>query len=79
MVFAKDREEFISLAKANGITHFLAHYYFYSPEYLSNPVYMKPYDNLLIEQCSISGQKFFLQEFLENSKQNYMVIDVSVI
>jgi hypothetical protein len=79
MVYAKDREEFINLAQANSITHFLAHYYFYSPEYLSNPVYIKHYDEFLIKQCSISGQKFFLQEFLEKSKQNYMVIDVSRI
>ena len=79
MVYARDREEFIRLAKANGITHFLAHYYFYSPEYLSNPIYMRPYDALLIERCSISEKKFFLQEFLENNQQSYMLINISGI
>jgi hypothetical protein len=79
MVYAKNREEFLSLARANGITHFLAHSYFYSPEYLSNPVYIKPYDELLIEQCLISEQKFFLQEILDRNEYNYMLLEVSDI
>ena len=77
MVFAKDREEFISLAKANGITHFLAHYYFYSPEYLSNPVYMKPYDEVLKELCKKNdNEKFYLQALLENKQSQYELIDI---
>lgn len=80
MVFAKSREEFLSLAKANGITHFMAAYYFYTPQYLSNPVYMKPYDQLLIELVQIApGQKFFLQQVLENRHSDYAIISVEEI
>lgn len=79
MVYARDRNEFVSLAKANGITHFLAHYYFYAPEYLQKPVYMKPYDTLLSELCVLDDRKYYLQIVLEANKQSYFLIDIAKI
>jgi hypothetical protein len=77
MVYAKNKQEFINLAQANGITHFLAHYYFYTPQYLSNPVYMKPYDEVLKELCKKNdNEKFYLQELLENKQSQYELIDI---
>lgn len=78
MVYAKNKQEFLRLAKANGITHFLAHYYFYTPQYLANPVYMKPYDEIIRELCKINeNEKFYIQGLLENKQSQYELIDIN--
>jgi len=78
MVYAKNKEDFISLANQYGITHFLAHYYFYSPEYLNNPVYMKPYDEVLRELTKKNNQQvFYVQTLLDSRHSQYEIIEIS--
>lgn len=77
MVYASSREEFLSLARANGITHFLAHYAFYQPSYINNPVYMAPYDGLLRELTQQDINNYFIKQLLEREGQAYALIDIS--
>jgi hypothetical protein len=77
MTYAKTQEEFKQLAKANGITHYLAYYAFYSPEYLANPVYMEPYSQALFQLASQNGKNCFVKSYLEKNGTAYLLIDVN--
>lgn len=75
MTYAETQEEFVKLAKANGITHFLAYYPFYSPSYLSQPRYMKPYNEYL-RKIIAKKSGFFVKNFLDLNQQSYMLISI---
>lgn len=79
MTYAKTEEEFGNLALKAGITHFLASYALYSPQYLASPVYMEPYNALQKQLVTENnGQKFFLQKLLEEKKQPYTLIKIDI-
>lgn len=75
MTYAPTKEEFLRLAQAEGITHFIAYYGFYSPQYKQMPVYLEPYNGLLRNLLSYQG-KFFLEDYMEKSGQQYMIIEI---
>lgn len=79
MTFAKTKEEFLSLAKDNGITHFLALIDLYSPQYLSRARYLEPYNALLRQKIQDANGKFYLQELLDERRERYALIDVSAL
>jgi hypothetical protein len=78
MTFAKSKDEFVALARENGISHFIAYYDLYAPAYLANPRYINPFNEYLRELTRINpGEKFYLQKFLEAKGTRYMIISLS--
>lgn len=78
MTYAKSKEEFVKLAKENGITHFLIHSQLFSNDYLSDPYYIEPYNKVLKTLTKrTNNEKFFLEEFLEDQHQSYLLIDLA--
>ncbi len=79
MTYAKSREDFLRLAKANGITHFMALADFYAPGYLNSPKkYIEPFNAHLNELVVLApGQQFFIFDHLKKNKSRYMIIDIS--
>ena len=77
MTYAKSKDEFIKLARANGITHFLALYSLYQKSYTDNPNYMEPYNTLSRELVKLDpGEFFFLERLMVQNNTSYMVIDI---
>lgn len=80
MTYAKSKEEFIKLADANHINYFLALYNFYQEPYISNPIYMEPYNALSRELVKLNpGESFFLQRFMAEQRIGYAIIDINKI
>jgi hypothetical protein len=78
MTYAKSKEEFVKLARENGISHFAAYYDLYAPAYLANPRYINPFNEYLREITQIKpGETFFLQKLLEAKGTRYMIISLS--
>ncbi len=79
LTYAKSREEFLALVKANGITHFMALADFYAPGYLKSPKkYIEPF-NQHVNQITVlaPGQQFFILNHLMKHKSRYMIIDIA--
>ena len=77
MTYAKSKEEFVALARENGISHFIAYYDLYAPAYLANPRYINPFNEYLRELTRINpGEKFYLQKFLEAKGTRYMILNL---
>jgi hypothetical protein len=79
MTFANTKEEFLTLAKANGITHFLALFDLYSPQFIQKAQYLKPYNTFLRNQIVKSGGEFFVRDYLKETQHRYHLIDISKI
>ncbi len=80
MTYAKSQDEFIKLARDNGITHFLALYSFYQEPYVSSPNYIEPYNALSRELVKLNpGETFYLKKFIEEQGMPYIVIDINKI
>lgn len=77
MTFAQTKEEFLNLANANGITHFLALNDLYSPQYLNSARYIEPYNKYLKRKIYDAKGNFFLKQYLDQRKQRYSLIDVA--
>ena len=78
LVYAKSKEEFESVAEAEGITHVLALYDFYLPNYLTNPRYVNPYNEYLKEKVKLNeGESFYIADFLKDKQRRYGLIDVA--
>jgi hypothetical protein len=75
MTYSSSKEEFIKLAKENGITHFLALIDYYSPKYLKSARYINPYNKFL--RKLVSKKNFFLKDYLIQRNQRYVLIDIS--
>lgn len=76
MTYAKSQAEFIELAKANGITHFMVHQIFYSEKYLAHPSYLEPYNETLRGLVQ-SNNGFFLDDILKKMGQPYIILDIT--
>ena len=76
MIYAPTREEFLEIAHREGITHVIAHRRFYTKQYLKNPKYLEPYNELLrklVERGQSEG--FYLQQYLKDrGKLKWVVI-----
>lgn len=79
LTYTQNREDFVKLAKANGITHFLAHSIFYSPQYLTNPNYLEPYNQFLHDLINKNSPNFFVKKILDQNHSDYLLIDISKI
>lgn len=78
MTYAKSRDEFINLAKENGITHYLALYDFYHPAYLAKPRYVEPYNSYLQELVKLKeGESFYIADYLREHQTKYALLDIS--
>lgn len=78
MVYAKSKDDFLRLAKENGITHFLAVDYCYAPQYLQQPRYIKPFLQHLSKITQLKkGESFFVQEVLKSKKANYALLEIA--
>ncbi len=80
MTYARSENEFMSLARENGISHFLAAYDFYTPEYYNRSTkYDEPY-NKYIEQLinPLPSNGFFIQTYLEQQGNPYMLIELNL-
>lgn len=75
MTYSSSKEEFLKLAKENGITHFLALIDYYSPKYLKSARYINPYNKFL--RKLVSKKNFFLKDYLIQRNQRYVLIDIS--
>jgi hypothetical protein len=73
MVYAQSAEELKELMDKNKVTHIAAYAGFYSPQYLSNPKYIEPYNTYLKEL--LHGKKnFYLLDLLNKSNAAYSII-----
>ena len=64
LIYARNKEDFLKIAKKEGITHVLVAKKFYSKKYLENPVYLEPYNAFLKELIgSSSSSAFWLNRF----------------
>ena len=77
MVFATNKEDFLRLAKQEGITHFLALLDLYHPKNLSNLGYIEPYNAYIRDLLKESKGKFYLSELLQSRKERYSLIQIS--
>ena len=79
MIYASSKEEFLEIAKREGITHVIAHRRFYTKQYLKNAKYLEPYNDLL-EELIESGKRegFYLKEYLrEHGKSKWVIIEIN--
>jgi hypothetical protein len=77
LTYAKSKDEFLQLARADGITHYLAFIGFYSPQYLSNPIYIEPYNQLSLNLVKLKpNESFFIEDVLHSKHQDYMLISL---
>lgn len=73
MLYAQSADELKELMDENKVTHIVAHIGFYSPQYLSNPKYIEPYNSSLKEL--LQGKKdFYLLELLKKTNASYSII-----
>ena len=79
MTFAKTKEEFLTLAQKEGITHFLALLDLYSPQFLNSVHYLEPYNGFLKKTINNSGGEFFLKNYLLEHKQRYALLDIETL
>jgi hypothetical protein len=79
MTFASSKEDFLRIAREEGITHFLALLDLYSPQYLQQAQYIKPYDDFLKQTIYKSQGKFFLKDYLLEKNLRYVLLDISQI
>jgi hypothetical protein len=78
LTYAKSQEKFLELAKREGITHFMALYDFYSPQYLNNPIYIEPFNNHLRDIVQLApGESFFLENYLKSRATRYVILDLN--
>ena len=76
MTFSQTKEEFVQLAQANGITHFIALKDLYNTQYLRSAHYLNPYNKYLKQKIYDSKGKFFLKDYLEAGKLRYALVDI---
>ena len=64
LIYARTKEDFLRIAKREGITHVLVAKKFYSKKYLANPVYLEPYNSFLKKLIGNSpSSAFWLSRF----------------
>ena len=74
MVYARSEAEFRRLATEDGISHFLVHAGFYSPQYLLNPRYIEPY-NAYLRKLTYNQrpEDFYLYRFLKEKNAGFII------
>jgi|GEM_PF-2864413 len=79
LTYAASAAEAAEIMRANNISHFIAHKFFYTPAYTAKPSYVEPYNEHLREVIAKNNGRYFFDQRLDQANTSYMLVSLADI